>query len=96
MAKNASVKVEDLRAKTPDELKAQLMDLRKEQLNLRFQMTGGQLENTAQARFVRRAIARVKTVLGEKANNNMVAETPKAKAKASKATSAKKTDKQEK
>ncbi len=53
----------DLRTKTADELKDSLMDLRKEQFNLRFQKASGQLENTARARQVRRDIARVKTVL---------------------------------
>jgi large subunit ribosomal protein L29 len=57
------VKATDLRTKTTDELKDSLMDLRKEQFNLRFQKASGQLENTARARQVRRDIARVKTVL---------------------------------
>jgi large subunit ribosomal protein L29 len=57
------VKAADLRTKTPDELKDTLMDLRKEQFNLRFQKASGQLENTARARQVRRDIARIKTVL---------------------------------
>jgi large subunit ribosomal protein L29 len=57
------VKATDLRTKTTDELKGSLMDLRKEQFNLRFQKASGQLENTARARQVRRDIARVKTVL---------------------------------
>ncbi len=57
------MKASDLRTKTPDELKDALMDLRKEQFNLRFQKASGQLENTARARQVRRDIARVKTVL---------------------------------
>ncbi len=57
------MKAADLRTKTPDELKDALMDLRKEQFNLRFQKASGQLENTARARQVRRDIARLKTVL---------------------------------
>ncbi len=60
------MKAEDIRAKTDDELKSQLGDLKKEAFNLRFQRAGGQLENTARVREVRRDIARVKTVLGEK------------------------------
>ncbi len=56
----------DLRAKSVDQLKEQLNDLKKEQFNLRFQAASGQLENTARARVVRRDIARVKTVLTEK------------------------------
>ncbi len=57
------MKAADLRTKTNDELRDALMDLRKEQFNLRFQKASGQLENTARARQVRRDIARVKTVL---------------------------------
>ncbi len=57
------MKATDLRTKTADELKDELMGLRKEQFNLRFQKASGQLENTARARQVRRDIARVKTVL---------------------------------
>jgi large subunit ribosomal protein L29 len=64
----AIVKAEALRAKTPDELKTQLIDLKKEQFNLRFQTAGGQNENPARARIVRREIARIKTVLGQKAS----------------------------
>ena len=56
----------DLRAKSPDELKDTLMDLRKEQFNLRFQQASGQLENTARMREVRRGIARIKTILQQK------------------------------
>ncbi|NBW04440.1 MAG: 50S ribosomal protein L29 [Alphaproteobacteria bacterium] len=61
----AIVKAEALRAKTPDELKAQLIDLKKEQFNLRFQAAGGQVENPSRAKIVRREIARIKTVLGQ-------------------------------
>ena len=60
------MKAQDIRSKTDDELKSQLGDLKKEAFNLRFQRAGGQLENTARVREVRRDIARVKTVLGEK------------------------------
>ena len=63
----AIVKAEALRAKTPDELKAQLIDLKKEQFNLRFQAAGGQVQNPTRAKIVRREIARIKTVLGQKA-----------------------------
>jgi len=63
----AIVKAEALRAKTPDELKAQLIDLKKEQFNLRFQAAGGQVENPSRAKIVRREIARIKTVLGQMA-----------------------------
>jgi large subunit ribosomal protein L29 len=64
----AQVKAEDLRAKTPDELTTQLVNLKKEAYNLRFQGATGQLENPAQMRLVRREIARIKTVLAEKAS----------------------------
>ena len=63
----AVVKAEELRAKTPDELKDQLVSLKQEQFNLRFQTAGGQNENPARAHTVRREIARIKTVLGEQA-----------------------------
>jgi large subunit ribosomal protein L29 len=60
-------KPSDLRPKTKDELKTQLGELRKEQFNLRFQKSSGQLENTARVREVRRDIARIETILGERA-----------------------------
>ena len=55
----ATVKAEALRAKTPDELKTQLVELKKEQFNLRFQTASGQVENPSRARVVRREIARI-------------------------------------
>jgi large subunit ribosomal protein L29 len=61
------MKGSDLRLKTPDELKTDLVGLKKEQFNLRFQRASGQLENVARVRQVRRDIARVKTVLGQRA-----------------------------
>ncbi len=57
---------QDLRVKSTDELKEQLIGLRKEAFNLRFQKASGQLEDTAQVRRVRRDIARIKTILGER------------------------------
>ncbi len=60
------MKAEDLRTKTPDELQQQLLDLKKEAFNLRFQKASGQLENTARVREVRRDAARVKTILHDK------------------------------
>ena len=65
----ATVKAEALRAKTPDELKTQLVELKKEQFNLRFQTAGGQVENPSRARVVRREIARIKTILGQQASS---------------------------
>ena len=59
-------KIADIRAKTPDELSTQLLDLRKEQFNLRFQRATGQLEATGRIRVVRRDIARIKFVLSER------------------------------
>ena len=64
------MKAEDLRTKTVDELKDQLITLKKEQFNLRFQQASGQLENTARVRQVRRDIARIKTLLTEKRRAN--------------------------
>ncbi len=59
----------EIRAKTPDELNTLLGDLRKEQFNLRFQRATGQQENTSRVRVVRREIARVKTILAERARS---------------------------
>ena len=61
------MKAADLRAKTADQLSADLLDLKKEQFNLRFQAASGQLENTARVREVRRDIARIKTILSAQA-----------------------------
>ena len=60
------MKVADARAKTDDELTGELDGLGKEIFNLRFQRANGQLENTARVRQVRRDIARIKTLLGER------------------------------
>jgi large subunit ribosomal protein L29 len=60
------MKAKDVKAKTTDELNAELEQLAKEVFNLRFQKASGQLENTARVRDVRRTIARIKTVLGER------------------------------
>ena len=60
------MKAEDVRAKSDDELKEQLLDLRKEAFNLRFQTVSGQLENTARVRDVRHDIGRIKTILNER------------------------------
>jgi len=60
------MKAEDVRAKSDDELKEQLLDLRKEAFNLRFQSVSGQLENTARVRDVRRGIGQVKTIINER------------------------------
>jgi large subunit ribosomal protein L29 len=60
------MKASDVRSKTADELKDHLVDLKKEQFNLRFQRSTQQLEKPAQVKKVRRDIARIKTILGEK------------------------------
>ena len=59
--------IEEIRGMTPDQLKDQLLSLKKEQFNLRFQKASGQLENTARVRAVRREIAQIKTALGQRA-----------------------------
>ena len=60
------MKAKDVKAKTSDELNTELEQLTKEVFNLRFQKASGQLENTSRVREVRRTIARIKTVLGER------------------------------
>ncbi len=60
------MKASDLRTKSDDELKGELLGLRKEAFNLRFQAASGQLENTARKRHVRRDIARIKTILRQR------------------------------
>lgn len=61
------MKAQDLRDKTPDQLRDQLASLKKEAFNLRFQKATGQLENTSRMQAVRRDAARVKTILNQKA-----------------------------
>lgn len=61
------MKAVDVRHKTDDELKSELDQLAKEAFNLRFQRASGQLENNARVRQVRRDIARIKTIMGERA-----------------------------
>jgi len=65
MSKN-TVKAADLRAKTEKELETRAMELRKEQFNLRFQKATGQLANTAIVRKVKKELAKILTVLGER------------------------------
>jgi large subunit ribosomal protein L29 len=60
------MKASEVRDMTNDELKDKLLQLKKEQFNLRFQKASGQLEKTTRISEVRRDIARIKTVLGEK------------------------------
>ena len=61
------MKADELRSKTPDQLRADLVALKKEAFNLRFQKATNQLENTARIRQVRRDVARVNTILNQKA-----------------------------
>ena len=63
---------QELRNKTPDQLKEELASLKKEAFNLRFQQATGQMENTARMRSVKRDAARVKTVLNKKAATAVV------------------------
>lgn len=60
------MKASEVRDMTPDQLEDQLIALKKEQFNLRFQKASGQLENVARVGQVRKDIARIKTILGEK------------------------------
>jgi large subunit ribosomal protein L29 len=60
------MKAPDLRARSTDELTEEADTLGREIFNLRFQRASGQLENTARVRQVRRDIARIKTILGER------------------------------
>ena len=65
----AQMKAVDVRAKTSDELATLVLDLRKEQFNLRFQRAKGQQEGVARVKEVRRTIARVKTIQTEQARS---------------------------
>jgi large subunit ribosomal protein L29 len=65
MAKNI-VKAADVRMKTDKELETRLTELRKEQFNLRFQKATSQLANTARVQHVRKEIAKIQTVIGER------------------------------
>lgn len=60
------MKASDVKALTDDQLQDELISLKKEQFNLRFQAATGQIENTARIREVRRTVARIKTVQGER------------------------------
>ena len=60
-----TLKATDVRAMSADQMKDKLLELKKEQFNLRFQSATGQLEKTARIREVRRDIARLKTIMTE-------------------------------
>jgi len=65
------MKASDVRAMTLDQIEDEVLKLKKEQFNLRFQRATGQLENTARVRQVRRDIARLKTIAREKRAANV-------------------------
>ncbi len=65
--KDGDMNAQELRNKSLDQLREDLVSLKKEAFNLRFQQATGQLESTARMKSVRRDVARVKTVLNEKA-----------------------------
>ena len=65
----SSYKAKELKIKTSDELKEKLKLLRKEQFNLRFQVSNGQNENPARFRYIRKEIACIKTILNSVSSN---------------------------
>jgi large subunit ribosomal protein L29 len=62
----ADLKIDDIRAMSPDQMEDTILNLKKERFNLRFQRATGQLENTSRLREARRDIARIKTVAAQK------------------------------
>jgi large subunit ribosomal protein L29 len=62
----AQMKIEDIRAMSPDQMDDSILNLKKERFNLRFQRATGQLENTSRLREARRDIARIKTIAAQK------------------------------
>jgi large subunit ribosomal protein L29 len=62
----AQMKIDDIRAMSPDQMDEAVLNLKKERFNLRFQRATGQLENTSRLREARRDIARIKTVAAQK------------------------------
>ena len=61
----AQMKIDDIRAMTPDQMEDSILNLKKERFNLRFQRATGQLENTSRLREARRDIARIKTIAAQ-------------------------------
>ena len=76
------MKTDEARGMSPDQLSDELAKLKKEQFNLRFQRATGQLENTSRVRVIRREIARLSTIAGQKAKNPDSAPKRAAKKKA--------------
>jgi large subunit ribosomal protein L29 len=70
------MKIGDVRAMTPDEIEDKILELKKEQFNLRFQRATGQLEATSRVRVVRRDIARLMTIANERRQGRAVAARP--------------------
>ena len=62
----AELKIDDIRSMSPDQMDENILNLKKERFNLRFQRATGQLENTSRLREARRDIARIKTVAAQK------------------------------
>jgi large subunit ribosomal protein L29 len=83
------MKSSDARALTVDQIDDEVLKLKKEQFNLRFQRATGQLENTSRVREVRRDIARLKTVASQKRSGEAPAAGAKPKAKAKPRTKSK-------
>jgi len=75
------MKAPDVRAMTVDQIDDEVLKLKKEQFNLRFQRATGQLENTSRVRQVRRDIARLKTIMRQKRVGAEPASAPEAAAK---------------
>ena len=66
--------IDDLKAKSDDQLQQQLLELKREQFNLRFQSATNQLEKPSRVRVVRRTIARIKTLQSQRARANASAQ----------------------
>ena len=74
------MKAVDVRAMTLDQIDDEVLKLKKEQFNLRFQRATGQLENTSRVRVIRRDVARLKTIAAQKRAGSMPEIAPKPKA----------------
>jgi len=72
------MKIGDVRAMTPDEVEDKILELKKEQFNLRFQRATGQLESTSRVRTVRRDIAQLLTISSERRLGKTIAARPSA------------------
>ena len=77
-----TMKSADVRAMSLDQLDDEVLKLKKEQFNLRFQRATGQLENTSRVRVIRRDVARLKTIAAQKRSGSMPEIAPKPKAEA--------------